>query len=211
MIFKSGNDPIVFHMIECPEQKDVKALILGHGGVFSEDLTSNSVDLIPYEINFILKQEYNHAVYSYKFVHDSVALNCLQPLKLYEITRYPIVLHTQSLKLPYTKEEDQAMINYVREHIGNPSNITFWKVAMGKLGTGHSADSLRAHWKIIKQKIGKIEDLSKKKTNYCPQKLGNKGNSENEGVLNTINGNNKKILSLLMIIKILKMASFAIL
>jgi hypothetical protein len=150
-------------MAPCVERDEVIALIKDNGGEFIEEWSPESIDLLPYEINFILKQEFSHAIYSYKFIHDSVALKYLQPLVLYELTRFQPLPLPEVSKKPYTESENRAMENYVKTHIGKPNSIQYWKRAQEELKLNHSLESLKAHWNFLRQKSAKKKAETDKK------------------------------------------------
>ena len=140
---------MIFYMILCPEQAQVIELIQANGGIFSDVYSASCHELVPYEMNFMLRQEFDHPVYSYKFVHDSVALNCIQSLALYELSVIQAIESHKNTKFSYSEFENEQMKKFVKENNGNPNNISFWKDAKIKINFNHSADSLRAHWKIL--------------------------------------------------------------
>lgn len=165
-IFQSGNKHIEFFMENCPEKAYTVELIQKYGGVITPTFFPNAIYLVPYEVNFILRQQFSHPIFSYKFIHDSVALQSLQLLSLYEITLFSSL---QPAKIPirkivYSDEEDQTMLRYVRDTPGNPNVVSFWRTAKQKIDINHTADSMRCHWRCVCERMNNLKKYAKNVT-----------------------------------------------
>lgn len=63
-------------------------------------------------------------------------------------------MNQKRIRICYSSAENLKMQIYVKNHPGNPNNVSYWEIAkFNRLFDGHSADSLRAHWRIIGDKI----------------------------------------------------------
>lgn len=76
-----------------------------------------------------------------------------------------------AVKVQYTAKEDQAMREYVRDHAGNPKNMSYWMKANQELGMSRTVDSIRAHWKVLIKKAETPEIIHNKSQKYQQQKL----------------------------------------
>ena len=159
MIFKSGKSKMIFYMFECPEREEIIDLILENGGIFSYSFVPESIFLVPFERTSRIQLHFDHPIYSYRFIHESVALGYLQHLKSYEMNH--LIVKLSKPRLAYTQTENELMLKFVRENLGNPNNMQYWAYANQTLHLNHSSDSLRAHWKVLQGKDPSSHQLPK--------------------------------------------------
>lgn len=164
MLFKINSTPLKFCMCECEEKSEVKRLVNENGGLFLKCWEKGAVMIVPYDVNFRVKENSEYDQVSYKFVYDSVALQSLQPINEYLLEVIKPCKKQNSVKIAYTDDEDRAMREYVSLQNGNPRNLSYWKTFRIETGLSRTADSLRAHWKILAKnhanefKVQKIVD-----------------------------------------------------
>ena len=151
-IFVHGRKSMKFFMKECPERKNTAGLIEKHGGKMVKTREPDTVELVPFDVNFVLTQNVSQPVYSYNLVKDSVSLKQVQDLREYRMSRLTSAKRVS--RKPYRSEDELKMKNYVDTHAGNPAVVKFWEDALKKgLDLDHTADSLRHHWtKVLPRK-----------------------------------------------------------
>lgn len=149
MIFSIGSSPLKFTMCECIEKNEVKNLIETNGGIFLNDYTKGVILLLPYDINFIVKDYSQFEPVSYRFIYDSIALQSLQPIENYFLGVVKPNQTTYSVRVPYTEQEDKGLSQYVLTHFGNPCNLSYWVNYKNETGSMRTIDSLRSHWRIL--------------------------------------------------------------
>lgn len=170
-MLKSEGAPMEFYMCECPERAEIERMVEENEGKMVEAAGNGVICLLPYEANYVVKQSNSYKVYSYRFVLDSVALGCLQRLKDYQLGKSVKKVDIVGAKIQYTAKEDQAMREYVRDHAGNPHNMSYWMKANQELGMSRTVDSIRAHWKVLVKKAETPAIINNKSQKYQQQKL----------------------------------------
>ncbi|OMJ73093.1 hypothetical protein SteCoe_28295 [Stentor coeruleus] len=149
MLFKIGSSPLKFTLCECIEKDEVKNLIEANGGIFLNKYEKGVILLLPYDINYVVKNYSEYEPISYKFIYDSVALKNLQPIQNYSLSVAKTYKSNYAIRAPYTDQEDNDISKYVLTHFGNPKIISFWNNYKKETGSERTVDSLRAHWKVL--------------------------------------------------------------
>ncbi|OMJ75791.1 hypothetical protein SteCoe_24969 [Stentor coeruleus] len=152
MLFRINSTPLKFCMSECEEKTEVKRLITENGGLFLNIWEKGAIMIVPYDKNFRVRENSDYDQVSYKYIYDSVALQTLQPINEYLLEVIKPSKKINSVKIAYTDDEDRIMREYVRAQNGNPVNLSFWNTFRFETGSMRTADSLRAHWKILTKK-----------------------------------------------------------
>lgn len=154
-IFCKEGKSMKFFMETCEEKLSVQKLILTHHGTMCKKYSQDCIELVPYLPGFKLKfgVAKKHALYSYKFIQDSVASGILQNLKNYEVKPESWVGGKTKAPKPrkfYTSADESKMIDYVKFNPGQASSRSYWEFALSNgLGLDHSSNSLVHHWKYV--------------------------------------------------------------
>ncbi|CAG9314931.1 unnamed protein product [Blepharisma stoltei] len=158
-IFASGKNKMKFFMQNCKEKEEIRKLVEKYGGTMTRKFESDSIELVPFDVNFRIPAENakDHPVYSFKIVKDSVTLGELQETKDYEIQiahSKPIPAAKVGNRKQYSPEEDKLMTEYVEKHPGKSKSRSYWDLALKSgLGIDHSSESLKFHWSQLAQKL----------------------------------------------------------
>lgn len=129
-------------------EEGVSEAILAYGGLITPVLTETCVHLMPFPPKRNVPETINHAVYSYLFVLESTRLQALQSLKGYQLTTQITRQIEKKERNPYTYEEELRIFQYVKTHSEQGiKSLPYWIRARDVLGSTHSADSMRCHYK----------------------------------------------------------------
>lgn len=161
VLFKSvEGKPMSFYLRPGPLKRQLKQLITAGGGTVSNVQQPGSILLVDPEERCSIPQSATHRYVSTQYIHDCMEKNEQLNLEDYRLT--PIVAQRQSARLssrgsspslsegrlPYTPQEDAAILEYVNNHKSEVGGNRLWKEMEQQRLTAHSWQSMKKRYQM---------------------------------------------------------------
>uniref|UniRef100_A0A3P8S4C6 Telomeric repeat-binding factor 2-interacting protein 1 n=1 Tax=Amphiprion percula TaxID=161767 RepID=A0A3P8S4C6_AMPPE len=175
-------EPMSFFLRPGPAKRKLQPLITAGGGRLSNVQQPGVILLMDTEERSSIPESTSHWYVSIQYIHDCIEKN--EQLDLEDYRLNPGVVQRTSARLnrskessprlpggrlPYTPEDDAAILNYVSKHKTETGGNRLWQQMEKQDVTSHSWQSMKYRYKVLAKKQSPVVDLETTEDNKATE------------------------------------------
>uniref|UniRef100_A0AAQ5Y7V3 Telomeric repeat-binding factor 2-interacting protein 1 n=1 Tax=Amphiprion ocellaris TaxID=80972 RepID=A0AAQ5Y7V3_AMPOC len=165
-------EPMSFFLRPGPTKRKLQPLITAGGGRLSNVQQPGVILLMDPEERSSIPESTSHWYVSIQYIHDCIEKN--EQLDLEDYRLNPGVVQRSSARLnrsrlPYTPEDDAAILNYVSKHKTETGGNRLWQQMEKQDVTSHSWQSMKYRYKVLAKKQSPVVHLKTTEDNKATE------------------------------------------